>query len=572
MSEKDRLAFVATASSMFDVYFSFAMEMHDRLPGLPAKVYDLLLWKKGMVAASVTGERARIAASGDAEALKLLDQVIAKRNEYAWLAGAKPSDYEQWRRSLEQLRNEANELETQLAQRSTMFAEDKKLSRPSWRDVQKSLKPYEATVEFIHFPFYDGKQWSKKSYYAAIILRADSASPQWVTLGEAQALTEVSIDDYRDRISKSPPEKADTGIAFYRSFWKPLERFLSGATRVYISPDGVLSLISWAAIPTDGGRLLIEKYDVDVVLSTKDLLQKWHRASALSAVLIGNAKFDLSESDQRAAVAAIETARESQTLATSPEKSTSSAKQAAGKEATNATKEVALNGPSREDRGGPLDPLPGTQEEVRSIGSILMKQKWQVESHTQENALEEAIKDVKGPRLLHIATHGFFERDEEPEHGETMQDKQSFLRDPMLRSGLYFAGADRARSGLAPAANLDDGVLTAYEAAGLNLQGTELVVLSACKTGFGDVQNGEGVFGLRRALQEAGAEAVLMSLWSVPDEETQELMTSFYRKWLEGKEKHEALHEAQLELRKKVKGYWGDDRPYYWAAFVLVGR
>ena len=356
------------------------------------------------------------------------------------------------------------------------------------------------------------------------------------------------------------------------AFWKPLEGFLSGATRVYISPDGVLNLISWAAIPSDRAHLLIEKYDVDVVFSTKDLLQKWHRASALSAVLIGNAKFDLSESGQRAAVAAFETTQESRTLATSPEKSTSSAKQAGGKETTNATKEVALNGPSREDGGGALDPLPGTQEELRSIGSILMKQKWQVESYTQENALEEAIKDVKGPRLLHIATHGYFERDEEPDHSETMQGKQLFLRDPMLRSGLYFAGADRVRSGLAPAANLDDGVLTAYEATGLNLQGTELVVLSACKTGLGDVQNGEGVFGLRRALQEAGAEAVLMSLWSVPDEETQELMTLFYRKWLEGKEKHEALHEAQLELRKEVKSYWGDDRPYYWAAFVLVGR
>jgi CHAT domain-containing protein len=184
-----------------------------------------------------------------------------------------------------------------------------------------------------------------------------------------------------------------------------------------------------------------------------------------------------------------------------------------------------------------------------------MKQKWQVESYTQENALEEAIKDVKGPRLLHIATHGFFERDDEPEHRETIQDKQLFLRDPMLRSGLYFAGADRAWSGLAPVSNLDGGVLTAYEAAGLNLQGTELVVLSACKTGLGDVVNGEGVFGLWRAPQEAGAEAVLMSLWPVPDEETQELMTSFYRKWLAGEEKHEALHEAQLEPRKRVKDY-----------------
>ncbi|MDA2914984.1 CHAT domain-containing protein, partial [Acidobacteriia bacterium AH_259_A11_L15] len=102
----------------------------------------------------------------------------------------------------------------------------------------------------------------------------------------------------------------------------------------------------------------------------------------------------------------------------------------------------------------------------------------------------------------------------------------------MLRSGLFFAGAERTLAGQPPPAGLDDGVLTAYEATGLNLHGTELVVLSACETGQGEVKNGEGVFGLRRALQVAGAEAVLMSLWAVPDRETQELMTLFYRNWL----------------------------------------
>ena len=141
----------------------------------------------------------------------------------------------------------------------------------------------------------------------------------------------------------------------------------------------------------------------------------------------------------------------------------------------------------------------------------------------------------------------------------------------MLRSGLFFDGVSRVLAGAPPAADLDDGILTAYEATGLNLQGTELVVLSACETGLGEVKNGEGVFGLRRALQEAGAEAVLMSLWAVPDRETQELMTLFYKHWLSGQEKHLALREAQLELRKRVKTQYGQDKPFYWGGFVLVG-
>ena len=144
--------------------------------------------------------------------------------------------------------------------------------------------------------------------------------------------------------------------------------------------------------------------------------------------------------------------------------------------------------------------------------------------------------------------------------------------DPMLHSGLFFAGANRTRSGAAPAPGADNGILTAYEASQLDLQGTELVVLSACETGLGEQSNSEGVFGLRRALQEAGADAVMMSMWSVPDQETQELMALFYAKWLTGLDKPEALRQAQLAEREVVRKRYGRDLPYYWGAFVLVSR
>ena len=128
------------------------------------------------------------------------------------------------------------------------------------------------------------------------------------------------------------------------------------------------------------------------------------------------------------------------------------------------------------------------------------------------------------------------------------------------------------RSGEPAAADVDDGVLTAYEASQINFEGTELVVLSACETGLGKELNSDGVFGLRRALQVAGAEAVMMSMWSVPDRETQELMALFYAKWLGGLDKPEALRQAQLEERTVVRQRYGKDLPYYWGAFVLVSR
>jgi CHAT domain-containing protein len=170
--------------------------------------------------------------------------------------------------------------------------------------------------------------------------------------------------------------------------------------------------------------------------------------------------------------------------------------------------------------------------------------------------------------VLHLATHGFFESDQELKQ----KNPSAGFVDPMLRSGLYLTGANRMLAGGNSPADMDDGVLTAYEATQLNLQGTELVVLSACETGLGRSQNGEGVFGLRRALQEAGAEAVMMSMWSVPDQETQELMTLFYQKWLGGLDKHEALRQAQMKERETVRQRYGKDLPFYWGAFVLVGR
>jgi CHAT domain-containing protein len=227
---------------------------------------------------------------------------------------------------------------------------------------------------------------------------------------------------------------------------------------------------------------------------------------------------------------------------------------------------------SRDQRGDALSPLPETKVELESIQSLLQKQGWQVEMYTEEKATEEAIKNVKGPRVLHVATHGFFLPDQKETRRNVEFNLPSGLEDPMVRSGLYFAGAERALSGNPPAADLEDGVLTAYEASSLNLQGTELVVLSACETGLGEMANGEGVFGLRRALHEAGAESVLMSLLRVPDLETQELMSRFYSKWLAGQDKHEALREAQLEMRDKIKDRYGNDRPTYWGGFVLVGR
>ena len=184
--------------------------------------------------------------------------------------------------------------------------------------------------------------------------------------------------------------------------------------------------------------------------------------------------------------------------------------------------------------------------------------RWKTSVYTNEIALKTAVERAVSPRVVHLATHGFFLPDQQIKADRTGAggSQPAGIEDPMLRSGLYFAGANRTLARKPAGEGLDNGVLTAMEAGSLNLRGTELVV-----------------FGLRCALEEAGAQSILMSLWSVPDQETLELMKRFYSKWLDGMEIHEALKEAQLEMREQVrKSHDGKDLPYYWGAFVLVGR
>ena len=203
-------------------------------------------------------------------------------------------------------------------------------------------------------------------------------------------------------------------------------------------------------------------------------------------------------------------------------------------------------------------------------------------------AIERVLKAARSPRILHIATHGFFLSDEErkPDEGLTrlsrglagmagpppvpMRPGGQKIENPLLRSGLALAGANRWAEA-AKAGDVDDGLLTALEVSGLRLRGTELVVLSACDTGVGELKRGEGVFGLRRAFIAAGARTLVMSLWKVPDEETAELMEGFYRRWLSGQEKHAALRDTQLAMIAKLRERHGAAHPLFWAGFVLVG-
>jgi CHAT domain-containing protein len=511
-------------------------------------MYDVLLWQKGMVAASIAALRTRVAATEDRQALSLFDKLTAARTQISNLRMPDLHDLSHWRATVVQLEQEADELEKALVRRLGTSSLGRSLAGTTWRNLQRILKKNEVALELVRFPYHNGKRWTDSTRYAALVLRPGREGPRLVDLGDADKIEAGPLCEYRKRIDPDAPCTVPAGATLHTAIWKPLETLLRNARRIYISPDGELNQVAFAVLSGSDGVPLIQKYDLRVVSSTKDLLRPVPRPAARRAVLIGNPDFDLDEAQQREAVRAV--ARTEGSI-------------------TNPT----FSGVQLRSAGstGPWRRLDATGKEVSLVASRLKKHKWQVDAYTESCAVKPAIKQVHAPRLLHLATHGFFFPDQVATPTASPGPLSPLYENPMLRSGLVFAGANRKTR---PAADpdLDDGVLTAYEATSLRLQGTELVVLSACETGLGQVHNGEGVFGLRRALQEAGADSVLMSMWSVPDQETQELMNMFYQNWLAGYDEPTALRKAQLTMRDIVRKRYGQELPQYWGAFVLVGR
>jgi CHAT domain-containing protein/Tfp pilus assembly protein PilF len=579
MSERERLNYFATQKLDFPLFFNFAVKYHDQMPELAGQMYDDLLEEKGLIASSSASMRAAVEASGDPQAVQMLDKMSSDRAQVAALLELSTADQASHKDQINQLGDEANTLEQTLMKRSAAMSQQRAQNAATWRDVQKALKLGESAVEVVRFPYDEGFGPTADLVYAALVVTPDSKEPVIVNLGKAKDLEAGPMMAYRDDVGQTRGFEeqaapaaagqqgtvANTGAA-YAAFWKPLEPALGGAKRVYVSPDGVLTTIPMGLMADSDGKLLMEKIQLRVVNSTKDLLLPARAAQTKNALVVGNPKFDLTADQQKTAMAEL---RGGATGAGAP----SAGQNAAPAEKVSNAGAAQFASRGGDLKGGDLNPLPGTQVEVDTVEKELKSAGWQATEYTGDLALKDAVTQAHAPRVVHIATHGFFLSDEELKANAAAQGQEANLNeDPMLRAGLFFAGADRVRQGAAPEAGVDDGVLTAYEASQLNLEGTELVVLSACETGLGKELNVDGVFGLRRGLQEAGADSLLMSMWSVPDKETQELMGLFYKNWMSGMEKPEALRQAQLAERETVKQRYGKDLPFYWGAFVFIGR
>jgi CHAT domain-containing protein len=548
-SERQKLAYLTRFSKQTD----FTLSLHSRaLPHDPQALdlaFTTLLRRKGRgldVMANAIGALRRHATPEDQA---LLDQLAEARSQLAALTlkelgTGKPETY---RARLKSLEDKAEELESALSVRSPDFRAQ---AQPvTLAAVQSALPADSALVEFAVYTPQEPRNNKNKlpPRYLAYLLTAQG-QPKWTDLGEAAPI-DRAITYWRQALRD--PRRADVkrlARAVDEKVMRPvlaLAQSGGGApSRLLIAPDGLLNLVPFAALVDRQGRYLIERYSISYLLSGRDLLRSpVRRPGNQNTVIVADPDYG----PKGDAVAA-------------------------------RSRDVGLPSglPQSAGSNSNLDqiyfpPLKGTAGEARALKAILP----QATVFTGGQATEAALKQLHSPSVLHVATHGFFLRDQEirliggrdliVDAVQSVGPSARPIENPLLRSGLALAGVNQR---LGRADQGDDGVLTALEAAGLDLWGTKLVVLSACDTGVGEVKNGEGVFGLRRALSLAGSETQVMSLWPVSDLGARDLMTEYYKALERGEGRGDGLRRVQLEMLKRNNRR----HPFYWASFIQSGE
>lgn len=393
--------------------------------------------------------------------------------------------------------------------------------------LSKQLKSNELAIEIIRSETLDLNE-KPEILYAALIVGKDYKKPQLLNLDSCAFFDSLFIENYKTSILSQ-----NLDLLSYKRYYKSFEKYTKDISHIYFSADGVYQKLNpYTLYNPDTKQYLLESTEFTQITSLKDILQKpISNTTSKSITLFGFPEYDLK---------------------------------------TTKTDKIKLEEAVSSRFGFTEFPeLPGTKKETEDISNLFRQHGWNTQLYLAEKATEETAKQQSQPTILHIATHGFFLPDEDIEDEKIFGfSSEQAKQNPLLRSGLIMAGAATYATDTSLTQN-EDGILTAYEASLLNLQNTELVTLSACETGLGDLVNGQGVYGLQRAFLTAGAKSVLMSLWEVDDSATQELMTTFYKNWLEdfsSDNKKASLRRAQLAIKQKYPN------PLHWGAFVMIGN
>lgn len=496
-----------------------------------------VLRRKGVVLDSLLEDRLVAEASNDPKKLETIERVRAAKQQLMQLileVRKDLSETAQKKRGAERdrLSTEVEQLEAGLAREVAGLGKARRALSVTVEQVQSAIPTNGTLVELLRYNHYLGKNQWEFRYGAVVIVPA--GKPKWVPLGSAAEI-EKEISLYQKSARGKTDEATLSTIlkALQERVWAPIEMALpAGATTVIVSPDADLSFISFATLLAPDDRFVGEKYQIRYVASGRDLLKETKPTADAKTSMRVFANPDF--------------AAKGGTVASVTEKTTS----------------VALRSIEMRDlQSMSLPSLPGTAKESAELQRRAMKTGWQLQAYLGPDATEAELRKVSSPRILHLATHGFFLP--EVDLGKS---NDAFLRsqdipkgkllNPMHRSGVAVASAQTTlqawgKGEVPPTEN--DGVVTAEEVGGLKLNGTWLVVLSACDTGGGEAKAGEGVMGLRRGFIQAGAQNLLMTLWPINDAATVQIMLDFYDAAEKTKNAPQALADVQRDWLVKLR-------------------
>ena len=550
-SEEKKADFLATKQSSMEGALSLVVGHLKDDPQAVRDAFEMWLSRKGIILEAQRRFQEALIQNDNPQAVKTFQDLSSIRAQLSRLTFSGPGDDQDYRKKIKDLEERKNALEAELSRLSGAYALQRKVSRADAASVSRALPAKSALVEFARINIFDFKAsggddpWQPPRYVAFLLL-AGNDQPALVDLGSADGI-DRAVTDFKKAVSnlkdKTGAQTVTAGKRLYQSVFAPLKSRLAGVERLFLSPDGNLNLIPFETLSDESGRFLIQDYTINYLSAGRDALAFGQNGSGQGAgkvVLFGDPDFDLSNDRKRQVLTSMGL----------PEPVP-----------TTTVRSVDL-------RGFNFSRLKGTREEVEAIAGLFGS--GQVETYLGPQALEEVLRNLVQPKILHLATHGFFLSDVQLRRitGRQKGKAGDGYVNPLVRSGLALAGANRALSGGGA-----DGIVTAEKVLGLKLRGAELVVLSACETGLGEVKSGEGVFGLRRAFTQAGVKGMVMSMWSVPDQETKELMLGFYSRInKDGLDRAQALRLAALDQMETVKQRYGSPNPFFWGAFVYLGQ
>lgn len=563
-SESQKIRFIGKKRKSLNAFLGLVAQhlIHDSHHKQTA--LDTWLIRKGIVLEAQKRYQEALVYSVDPQALKTFQDLSRARTQLSKLTfgGSGKGDLDAYKKRIADLEEKKDRLEAKLSQLSEAFALGQKIAEADCAKIARSLPAKTVLIEFARVEMFDfkakekGERW-KPAHYLAFILHAGNGDKVgMIDLGNAEEI-DKAVAQLKKEISVMDEKSMKSSRKIYDLVFEPIRKQIGDVKEIFISPDGNLNLIPFEVIMGPDHRYLIEDYTFNYLAAGRDVIGfgQIHGESG-KALLMGDPDFDLGYMEKESMLRKGALVNGGRKLA---------------------RRSVEMNELH-------FARLPGAREEVKAIQKILGGPK-NSDIFLGSDALEEVLKQTSAPKWVHLATHGFFLKDQEvPDMPTDLTTMRAFslmtpfkhkgikvrIENSMLRSGFALAGANRAFQ--VADEQMEDGIVTSEEILGLKLRGTDMVVLSACNTGIGDVKAGEGVFGLRRAFAQAGAKSLVMSMWDVPDKETRELMVAFYRNIALGKmNRCQALRDAALKEMKIVKKRYGHTYPLCWGGFVLVG-